>query len=184
MRHVAIASIVFTLVASACDDSPTGPTTSGRVEAVIQDSLTGNLTVPGTLAGDVFASLWNGTRWVDMGSPNGITIPLQLPGRTTTIHGEVDAPIDSYNRVRMVFQGVTARLADDVSLPLGGSDHRVEFSVPVDSFLVQSDESLKRVIVFELQSHRWLTLSTLQSGGVEDAPLQAAVTASIRLENR
>jgi hypothetical protein len=75
-------------------------------------------------------------------------------------------------------------LTADVSIILGGSDHRAELSLPVATFPVQPDSSLRRVIVFELRSQRWLTARALQSGRVEDAELQAAATATTRAESR
>jgi hypothetical protein len=149
--------------------------------------------VTGTLAGNVSASVWDGDRWNDIGSPNGITIPLQTTGRTTTVHGQASVPSASYNRVRLVLQGVTARIARgsviggttltaDATLPLGGSDERVELIVPVNTFSVQPDSTIRRVIVFELRSQQWLTAQALQSGRVEDASMQAAVTATTRTE--
>jgi hypothetical protein len=90
-------------------------------------------------------------------------------------------------------QGVTARIARgsviggatlsaDVTLPLGGSDERVELIVPVDTFSVQPDSSTRRVIVFELRSQQWLTAQALQSGRIDDAAMQAVVTATTRAE--
>jgi hypothetical protein len=54
--------------------------------------------------------------------------------------------------------------------------------VPVSTFSVQPDSSSRRVIVFELRSQQWLTAQALQSGRVEDASMQAAVTATTRAE--
>jgi hypothetical protein len=65
---------------------------------------------------------------------------------------------------------------------LGGSDERVELIVPVNTFSVQPDSSIRRVIVFELRSQQWLTAQALQSGRIEDASMQAAVTATTRAE--
>ncbi len=187
--------VIAALLTTACSDSPTGPSSETHVEAVVQDSPGTNPTVTGTLAGNVFASMWDGDRWNDLGSPNGITIPLQITGRSTTVHGEASVASFSYDRVRLVMQGVTARIARgsiidgttltaDVSIILGGSDQRAELSLPVATFSVQPDSSVRRVIVFELRSQRWLTARALQSGRVEDAELQAAVTASTRAESR
>jgi hypothetical protein len=189
------AVVVTALLSIACDDSAIGPSSGTRVEAVVQDSPQSAPPVNGTLAGNVSASVWNGDRWHDLGSPNGITIPLQTMGRVTTVHGEASVASSSYNRVRLVFQGVTARitrgsaiggtiLSNDITLTLGGSDQRAEISVPVDSFSVEPSASVRRVIVFDLRSHQWLTAASLQSGVVEDAGLQAAVTAATRTENR
>lgn len=109
--NIAVAIFLACFSAVSCGDSPTSPSSGARVEAVVQDSPAGGATVTGTLAGNVSASLWNGDRWIDIGSPNGITIPLQIAGRTTTVHGEASVPSSSYNRVRLVFQGVSTRLA-------------------------------------------------------------------------
>jgi hypothetical protein len=187
--------LVTALLATACDDSATGPSSGTHVEALVQDSPLTSPTVTGTLSGNVSASVWNGDRWNDLGSPNGITIPLQTMGRTTTVHGEASVASSSYTRVRLVFQGVTARLSrgsvvggttlsNDTSVALGGSDQRVEMSVPVDTFSVEPSASVRRVIVFELRSQQWLTAAALQAGVVQDGALQAAVTAATRAESR
>jgi hypothetical protein len=189
-----ITVVLTALLAIACDDSAVGPTSGTRVEAVVQDSPSGTSAVTGSLAGNVSASAWNGDRWYDLGSSNGITIPLQVSGRSTTVHGETSIPSASYNRVRLLLQGVSARvnrgsviggtaLANDTTIALGGSDQRAELIVPVDAFAVAVDSS-KRTIVFELRSSQWLTSGALQSGIVEDASLQTAVTAATRVESR
>jgi hypothetical protein len=179
-----LAMLIF--VAAACGDSPTGPSSGTRVEAVVQDSPAGGPSVTGTLAGNVQASLGTGDRWVEIGSPNGITIPLQITGRTTTVHGEASVPSGSYSRVRLAFQGVTARLASGSNV--GGtvltSDERVEIDVPVSSFSVEANAGVRHILSFELRSPQWLTAAALQSGRVEDSPLQAAVTVTVRAENR
>jgi len=195
MRKTPTIAIVLALLTAACGDSPAGPSSGTRVEAVAQDSPTATPMVTGTLAGNVFASVGEGDRWIDIGTPNGITIPLQMAGRTTTVHGEASIPSSSYSRVRLVFQGVSARiargsvvggttLANDTTLVLGGSDERVEMNVPVSTFSVEADARVRRVIVFDLRSQQWLTAAALQAGRVEDAALQAAVTATTRVENR
>ena len=195
MKTTVALIVLCALSVAACSESPSGPTSGTRVEAVIQDSPAQAATVTGTVAGNISASLWNGDRWVDVGSPNGITFPLQIAGRTTTIHGEASVVSGSYSRVRLVFQGVAARVAmgsvvggitvtSDRTIILGGSDERVEIDVPVSTFAVEADASVRRVVVFEVRSQQWLTVSAVQSGSVEDAALRAAVTASTRLENR
>lgn len=167
----------------------------GRAEGLVQDLPPAGPVATGSLAGDVYVSLSaDGTQWADLGSPNGITIPLQVTG-TTTVHGEQDAPAGSYNRVRLVLQGVTARLtsgasvggvvlANDVSVTLGGSDQRVELIVPVPAFTVDADPATQRTVLFELRSSLWLTPAVLQTRSVEDAALQGAVLASTRLDPR
>lgn len=194
MRRRSVLAALFLGMLTSCDD-PTG-TGLGRTESLIQDSPTGSPTITGSLAGNVFASLSSdGLTWIDLGSPNGITIPLQLSATATTVHGEVDAPVGTYTRVRLVFDGVTARLqsgstidgttlTSDVNLPLGGTDQRVEVIVPVPSFTVEPEASVQRTVVFELRSYLWLTVTALQAGTVQDAALQGAVLASTRLDPR
>src|SRR5688572_8128396 len=191
MRKTTKIAIGLALLTAACGDSPAGPSSGTRVEAFVQDSPAATPMVTGTLAGNVFASVGEGDRWTDIGSANGITIPLQIAGRTTTVHGETSVPSSSYSRVRLVFQGVSARiargsvvggttLAADATIILGGGDERVEMSVPVSAFSVDPDPGVRRVIVFEIRSQQWLTAAALQSGRVEDAALQTAVTATTR----
>jgi hypothetical protein len=152
--------------------------------------------VTGSLAGNVHVSISaDGLTWVDLGSPNGITVPLQLAASATTVHGEVDAPTGTYSRVRLTFDGVAARvlsgstiegttLTADANLTLGGSDGRVEVAIPVSSFTVEADPQVQRTVVFDLRSVLWLTLAALQAGTVLDAALQGAVLASTRVDPR
>jgi hypothetical protein len=73
---------------SACDDNPVSPD-FGRAEALVQDS-TAAANVTGRLSGNVQASLFDGDRWIDLGSFNGITILLNAGA--VTVHGEQNAP--------------------------------------------------------------------------------------------
>ena len=57
-------------------------------------------------------------------------------------------------------------------------------SASVDSFSVENDSSMRRLIVFELRSQQWLTAAAVQAGQVDDASLQAAMTATTRIERR
>jgi hypothetical protein len=193
--RVARMVVLTALLATACDDPAIGPSSGTHVEAVVQDSPLTSPAATGTLAGNVSASVWDGSRWHELGSPNGITIPLQMMGRTTTVHGEASVASTSYSRVRLMFQGVTARvargstiggttLANDATLTLGGSDQRVEMSASVDTFSVQSTASVRRVIVFELRSQQWLTAAAVQAGVVEDGALQSTIAATTRTEPR
>ena len=186
--------LVLGAALAACSE----PTASGlgRAEGLVQDSPSGTPTMSGSLAGNVHVSISaDGLTWVDLGSPNGITVPLQLTASATTVHGEVDAPAGSYSRVRLTFEGVTARilsgstiqgttLTADANVSLGGSDARVEIVIPVPSFTVDTDLELQRTIIFDLRSTLWLTLAALQAGMVLDASLQGAVLATTRVDPR
>ncbi len=180
--------VAVALASAACDDdSPTGPIAQTRVDARVQDS-TGSSTVTGTFAGNFQASMWDGDRWVDLGSPNGITVGLQS-GASVTVHGEQSVPSGSYSRVRLILQGVSVLVAagsrvggttltNSATVALGGSDQRVELVVSVSSFSVGDDPTAERIIVFDLHSSQWLTSSVVQSGQVDDAALRASITAS------
>jgi hypothetical protein len=180
---------------SACDDTQTGPSGATRVNAVVRDSLGSSPAVTGTLAGNFQAAVETGGRWTDLGSSNGITVTLQSASASTTVHGDQSITPGSYGRVRLLLQGVTARIArgsvvggttlsDDATISLGGSDARAELIVDVATFQVEADASIRRVVEFDVRSPVWLTSSALQAGRVEDAALQAAVMASTRTEAR
>ena len=187
--------LVLGIALASCSDS-TASGELGRAEGLVQDSPGGTSTISGSLAGNVHVSLSaDGLTWVDLGSPNGITVPLQVAGSATTVHGEVDAPAGTYSRVRLTFEGVTARalsgstvqgttLTADANASLGGSDGRVEVVIPVPGFTVDADAQVQRTIVFDLRSALWLTLAALQAGTVLDAALQGAVLASTRVDPR
>jgi hypothetical protein len=196
MRHRIIgACALLGLGLLACGE-PTA-TGMGRAEAVIQDAPPpAGPGVDGSLAGNVQVSVsGDGSTWVDLGSPNGITVPLQVSSGGTTVHGEVDAPAGTYSRVRLRFNAVTARLksgsviqgttlTSDVNVTVGGSDQQVDVIVTVPSFTVTADADVRRAVVFDLRSLVWLTLAAVQAGVVEDAALQAAVFATTRVESR
>ena len=186
---------MIVLFSVACGDAATGPSSGTRVEAVVQDSPASGAAATGTFTGNVHASVGTSDRWVDIGSPNGITIPLQSAGRITTVHGQASVASGSYTRVRLVFQGVTARLASgsnvggtvltsERTVILGGSDERVEISVPVSGFAIEASPAVRHVITFDLRSQQWLTAAAVQAGRVEDSAIQGAATASVRTENR
>lgn len=195
MRHrLAYPVLVLGIALANCSD-PAG-SGLGRAEGLLQDAPSGTPTMTGSLAGNVHISIsGDGLTWVDLGSPNGITVPLQLAASATTVHGEVDAPTGSYSRVRLTFEGVTARvlagstiggttLAADANVTLGGSDGRVEMVILVPGFSVDADPQVQRTVVFDLRSSLWLTLAALQAGTVLDAALQGAVLASTRVDPR
>jgi hypothetical protein len=192
MRLTMSVILGLAVAGASCGDSTMGPSATGRVEAVIEDSSTSGVT--GTIAGNISASIWDGDRWVDLGSPNGITVLLQGGSRTTTIHGEQSVAPVEYSRTRITFQGVTARLASgsvvsgttlvsDANVVLGGADQRAEITAPI-SITIDANTLVRHTVIFDLRSQLWLTLGAVQAGRVEDAPLQAAITASARVDPR
>jgi len=194
MTNRASSLALLCLAALACTD--TTVTGMGRAEAVIQDTPGTSPATGSSLAGNSSAAVSaDGVTWVNLGSPNGITVALQEAGTTTTVHGETGAPAGDYSRVRLVFSGVEARLlagaviggvtlTSNVDLTLGGADQEVVLTVSVPEFTIEDDPAVRRTIVFDLRSHLWLTSQALQAGTVEDAAIQGAIQASTRLENR
>ena len=178
-----------------------------RIDVRVRDFINpklGNLVplpvVNGTLSGNFAASMWDGSQWVNVGSPNATTVPLQvisarIDAAPTTIQGQQRAPHGSYSRVRLILQGVTANIAagsgfggitlsSDTTIRLGGNDHYVELPVAVVPFSLEDHSSVTRVILFDLGSQKWLTRTAAESGQVEDEALQALIGASTSLEPR
>ena len=203
MRIVVLVAVIAAAL-TACDDSPTAPTAQTTIDVRVGDLYNFKLgtpvpvpTVTGTLSGNFAASIWDGSRWVSLGKANAIVVGLHLyyTFAPTSVHGEQHAPPGSYDRVRLTLQGVTANIArgsgfggitlgSDAAIRLGGSDHFVELLVPVTRFSLGDDSSVIRVIVLQVNSQQWLTRSVAESGQVEDAALQAAISASTSLEPR
>ncbi len=185
----ALAVVCVLASAIACDDDPVE---LGRAQGVVHDAKTAAFS--GVLSGDVQVAISSGgANWFDLGSLNGITIPLQSDTDTSNVHGEQDAPVSTYSQVRLIFDGVdaelkagsiigTTTLTGDVVIPLGGSDRRVEIVKQVAPFGVDSDDGVRRGIIFLLNSRIWITEPSLQLGLVEDAAIQSAVTALTRVE--
>ena len=185
--------VIALAVASSGCDNQTGPSGDTRVNAIVRDSA-GSSSVTGTLSGNFQAAIESGG-WTNLGSPNGITVALQSANASTTVHGDQSVTPGSYGRVRLILQGVTARvsrgsvigattLSNDATISLGGSDERAELIVDVASFAVEANQSIRRTVEFDLRSTQWLTSSALQAGRVEDAALQSAITATTRTEAR
>ena len=175
----------------ACSDN--GPAESGRAQGVVFDPETASYS--GELSGDVQVSISdNGSDWFDLGSLNGVTIILQSDADSTNVHGEQSAPVGQYSRVRLTFDGVVADLESgstvgnttlnqDTTIVLGGADERVEITKQVP-FEVPSDGALRVSINFNLHSAVWITEAGLATQVIEDAPIQNAVTVTIRIEPR
>lgn len=184
--RLAAACLLGCAILSACDKNPVSPD-SGLAEAFIQD-VAGAASVTGRLSGNMQVSVWS-DGWTSLGSPNGITVPLN--SGAVTVHGAQSLREGFYSRVRLTMQGVTAflqtgsvvggtTLISDVTLELGGDDFFVDITVSVPAFEVTADEGVKRTIIIELRSQQWLTAAAVQSRRVEDAALRSAITVSTR----
>lgn len=147
MRNALTLLAVAAVASVACEKSPAAPMAQTSVDARVGDLLNFKLglpipvpTVNGTVSGHFAASLWDGSQWVSLGNPNEITVPLHVYayiGTPISIHGEQRVPPGSYDRVRLVLQGVKAAitggsgfngitLSNDATFRLGGSDDYVE----------------------------------------------------------
>ncbi len=191
IRRLTLALLSILPLAVACNDDPVE---LGRARGLVHDAKTAAFS--GELSGDVQVSISSGgTSWFELGSLNGITIALQSDSDTSNVHGEQDAPVNTYSRVRLVLDGVGAELkagsiignttlASDVLVGLGGADRRVEIDKQVAPFSVLGDDAVRSSILFLLNSRLWITEASLQQGVVEDAAIQGAVTAVTRVDGQ
>jgi hypothetical protein len=206
MNKLRIVSLSCALVAAAAcgDDNGTGPEL-GRAEAyVADDPTTANLARAGTgpslgnaapaafsgsIAGEVQVAISaDGETWVDLGSPNDITLQLQASGTGTTVHGEVDVPIGTYAHVRLIFSGAEARLSagstfgaftltTQVDVMMGGSDGEVVIETTVTPFTVTAEG--RAVITVDLNAEAWLTDQSVTAQSATDAAIQGAVSLAV-----
>jgi hypothetical protein len=184
--------VLALLISAGCAES-TGAE-FGRVEAFLADPQ--NASFNGELIGNVQVSISeDGSTWFDLGSSSGVTVPLQTNVVRTTVHGEQDAPVGTYSWVRVTMSDVRARLdfgssigttflSGSAEVPLGGSDDFVEVVLQVPGFDVEASELQRRSVTFTVNSSAWMTEAALQALLVEDAPIEAAVTAVVTIELR
>jgi hypothetical protein len=178
------------LILAGCGESTNSGV--GLVEGFLADPQRASFA--GDLNGGVQVSISeDGSTWLDLGSLNGITAPLQTSGVRTTVHGEQNAPVGTYSWVRLTMSGVRARLnggssvgntflSGNTEIPLGGSDDLVEVTLQI-RFEVVAGESQRRFITFTMNSSSWMTEAALQASMVDDVPIEAAVTAAVTVES-
>ena len=193
------------VAAAACgdDDGPAGPGGRARAEAVIRDDPSrvsastaasegagapAPFTATMTTNANVAIST-DGQTWVDLGSPNGITVNLQTTGDSTTVHGEVDAPLGTYAHVRLTLRGTqvtvkagsqigTTTLSSNVVLAVGGTDAQVVIQKQVAPVTLRTSGRTR--FVFELNSEAWVTPANLQTRAVSDAEVQQSTQVAVR----
>ena len=78
----------------------------------------------------------------------------------------------------------TTFLSGNTNIPLGGSDNVVEVVLQVPPFEVEASDTQQRAITFTMNSPAWITEAALQASVVEDAAIEAAVTAVVTVEPR
>jgi hypothetical protein len=191
-------SAVFAISLTACSDNSVSSGRAGRAQAVVKDdpsrttplidSENTNLlalqatTFSGSISSNTNAFIsTNGSTWVTLGSPNGITFVLQSTRDSTNVHGEVDAPVGTYAYVRLVMRNARATikagstiagiaLTSDVIFTLGGTDGEVTIEKQVPQFQVSSNTTT--TILFELNAEAWATQQNVQDKVVEDTEIQ------------
>lgn len=187
-----VAGIATVAMLGSCGDA-IGPE-SARLEAILRDhpgtaaAAPTSAQVAGPFLGDLTTDAnvevsTDGSTWLALGSPNGITVKLQSSRDSSTVHGEVDAPAGAYARVRVTLRNARAIikaggtvggqiLAADAQLALGGSDGVVVIERELSGFTLRPGG--RASLVFELNSEVWVTSTSLARGEVEDAAVVQA----------
>ena len=171
---------------AACGDDPLDPNVTGLVDAVASDSPAGAAEFSGTAAGNFQASIRStGDEWVDVGTPNGITVTLQS-STATTVHGSASVPAGTYDRVRLTLDGVTFTVTDvgtkfaNTGSALAAGTVPLELEVSVSNFTV-SEGGGTATVTFDLNVENWLTDAMLTTGLIADAALTGQLTAVVTI---
>ena len=169
-----------------CGGDGIDPDVTGIVDVVVHDNTTAAAAFTGTAAGNIHASIRStGGTWVEVGTPNGITIALESTAPTsTTVHGPSSVAAATYDRVRLTFSGVTFTVTDvgttfanTGSAELAGTaDLVLEVSVP--DFVV-STAAGQASVSFDLNVEDWLTNVMLLSQVIADGDLSSELTATV-----
>ncbi len=184
-----LALVASVLAATACGDDGVDPDVTGVVDVVVHDNAAAGA-FAGTAAGNFHASIRStGGTWVDVGTPNGITIALQSTAPTfTTVHGPTSVPAGTYDRVRLTLSGVTFTVlaggtvegttlgADAAALAAGSSNLQLEKTVP--DFIVSTAMG-QASVSFDLNVKDWLTNAMLLSQVIVDGDLRGELTATV-----
>ena len=124
--------------------------------------------------------------WLDLGSPNGISVQLQSAS-ATTVHGAQSVPDGTYRWVRLSFRDVQIKVAagsaiggttfdEEQTVELAANE---EVSVPIQVGPFEIDDASGAVISFDLNSEEWLTLERVQAGEIAGQEIVDFVTASV-----
>ncbi len=177
----------LTLVASAvavtaCGDDGLDPDVTGLVNAEVRDTPAGAGAFAGTASGNMHVSIRStGGTWVDVGTPNGITVALQS-ATPTSVHGSTSVPAGTYDRVRLTLSGVTFTVTTGgggintgSALAAGSADLALE--ITVIPFTVSSGAGTATVS-FDLNVEGWLTDAMLQAQVIADGNLTGQLTGT------
>ena len=174
------------LVAAGCGDG-VDPDVTGLLNAEVHDTPAGTGAFTGTAAGNMQVSIRStGGTWVDVGSPNGITVELQST-TPTSVHGSTSVASGTYDRVRLTLSDVTFSVdaggtiesivlnADASALAAGDADVALEISVT--PFTVSSSAGTATVS-FDLNVQDWLTNAMLTAQVIAEGDLTGQLTAT------
>ena len=174
--------VASAVAATACGDDGLDPDVTGLLNAEVHDTPVGAGAFMGTAAGDMQVSIRStGGTWVDVGSPNGITVELQSTA-PTSVHGSTSVAAGTYDRVRLTFSGVTFTITDvgttfaSTSLAVLAGTADLELEISVAEFTVSSSAGTASVS-FDLNVDDWLTDAMLTAGVIADGDLTGQLTA-------
>ncbi len=176
---------------AACGDDPAGPV-EGQMNGAVVDRPAAGLSYTGNIAGNFqFSVSTDGQTWVDVGTLNGITLPLQ-DATETSMHGAQDAPTGSFRHVRMRVRAaeVTVHAGSEIGGTTFPSEMKVDVAQAEDLVVereitsppVESDEAV--LVTFDLNSDTWLTADAVNAGQAGNAAIEAAVTVSTEVVAR
>ena len=182
VRHTLLCT-GMALVVAACGDAPLDPAVTGLVNAVVHDTPAVTAAFAGTAAGNMHVSIRpTGGTWVDVGTPNGITVALQST-TPTSVHGSTSVPAGTYDQVRLTLSGITftvttggGGLNTGSAEAAGSADLEMEVSVP--DFTVSTSAGTASVS-FDLHVEDWLTDQMLSDGVIADGDLTGQLTATV-----
>ena len=175
--------VASAVAATACGDDGLDPDVTGLLNATVQDTPAGAAAFAGTIAGNMHVSIRStGGTWVDVGTPNGITVALQST-TPTSVHGSTSVAAGTYNRVRLTLSGVTftvttggGGLNTGSAVAAGSTDLELEVSVP--DFTVSASGGTVSVS-FDLSVEDWLTDAMLTAQVIADGDLTGQLTATV-----
>ena len=175
--------VASAVAATACGDDGLDPDVTGLLNATVQDTPAGAAAFAGTIAGNMHVSIRStGGTWVDVGTPNGITVALQST-TPTSVHGSTSVVAGTYNRVRLTLSGVTftvttggGGLNTGSAVAAGSTDLELEISVP--DFTVSTSAGTASVS-FDLNVQDWLTNASLTAGVIADGELTGQLAATV-----
>lgn len=191
-KRVSMVALVATgALLGGCGDDPAGPV-EGAMEGAVVDSPDAASNYSGDMSGNFqFSVSEDGETWVDVGTPNGITLILRDESETS-LHGAQEAVTGSFTHVRMMIRAaeITVAAGSEIDGTTFTSQMKVDVAQAADLIVerqissptVNSDEAV--LVTFDLNSEAWLTADAVNDGQVSNAAVEAAVTTSTEVVTR